>query len=490
MKYVIFFLITTVCIFVSAQNNSSRPAGDGGIISDIRLKRLQSSENEIVTSIPHEATEGQKAEAFAKIARLYRYETNTTAVAKKSNYAQKALQCQNLPTLIRCDMHLLFAEALNRQSKQLPSAVKELTERQLISYLEGLALTLDHLKVTERVPLRGVERFDVPPGSSMRAKAEKRHAEQMAYAEYAEEQNELLTYRDSFLQSIFVLCDPSAFERYDFNKKLLEMGCSEEKARAVCEVLRSAAQKEVESKRVWTAAPHNISPTPTNSVFLKQNDVPCFAEQDLESRGLAYEQKIRTLLAEARTNDNYKVMDQNHQLFRQMNILNVKEYIESDFPKYLEAHPDRILALRLDILQFLYEMRDWSYDVKNPPRYKITPPLTPGRNWFPGTPPEEIADPAVRERYVKELALKDKIEKKHLREHTLQDKYESRLRFIHMILKSSKEDAARKGNQEKLKAFEEILKKQITNTVLLDIIYGRPKPPQATTNAVPTPKSK
>jgi hypothetical protein len=152
-------------------------------------------------------------------------------------------------------MHLLFAEALNRQFKQLPLAVKELTERQLISYLEGLTLALDHLKVTDRVPLRGIDRFDSPPGSPLRAKLEKRYAEQVAYAEYAREQNELLTYRDSFLQSIFVLCDPSTFERHNFKNKLLKLGYSEEKAQTICAVLRSAAQKEVERKRAWTASP-------------------------------------------------------------------------------------------------------------------------------------------------------------------------------------------------------------------------------------------
>lgn len=260
MKYaIICALLWNVCILAYSQQVTSMLERNVDNKLEVRLKTLLSSENKIVTSIPHEATEVQKAEAFAKIARLYRYETNTTAVAKKSSYAQKALQCQNLPPLIRCDMYLLFAEALNRQSKQLPSAVNELTERQLKSYLEGLALTLDHLTVTERVPLRGVERFDVPPGSSMRAKAEKRHAEQMAYAEYAEEQNELLTYRDSFLQSIFVLCDPSAFERHDFNNKLRKMGYSEEKAQAICAVLRSAAQKAVEDKRAWTPSPQGSS---------------------------------------------------------------------------------------------------------------------------------------------------------------------------------------------------------------------------------------
>jgi hypothetical protein len=191
--------------------------------------------------------------------------------------------------------------------------------------------------------------------------------------------------------------------------------------------------------------------------------VPSFAEQDLESRGLAYEQKIRTLLAEARTNDNYKVMDQNHQLFRQMNILNVKEYIESDFPKYLEAHPDRILALRLDILQFLYEMRDWNYDLKNHPpfeKYSIGMPLP---------------DPKMQAELEQTIAESKKNEKKYNRESTLQDKYESHLRFIQMDLKFFRQDAARKGKQEVLKTFEELLGKQITNAALLDIIYGRPK---------------
>lgn len=274
MKYVSLFLVSMAWFFVSAQNNSSTLAGNGGNGSDIRLNKLLAAEKKIVTSIMPESTVLQKAEAFAQIARLYRYETNATSVAKKSSYSEKALQCQNLPVLIRCEMYLLFAEALNSQSKQLPATVNELMERQLKSYLEGLALALDHLKVTERVPLRGIDRFDSPPGSPLRAKLEKRYTEQVAYAEYAREQNELLTCRDSFLQSIFVLCDPSAFESYDFNKRLLKLGYSEEKAKAVCAVLRTAAQKNVENERIWKPSPHNIHPNSTNSASLKINANP------------------------------------------------------------------------------------------------------------------------------------------------------------------------------------------------------------------------
>jgi hypothetical protein len=245
-------ITNTALLDIIYDRSKSAPAGDGENSSDIRLKKLQASENKIVTSITPEATDLQKAEAFAQVARLYRSDTNATSIAKKSSYSEKALQCQNLPALIRCEMYLFFAEALRSRSRQLPSAVSELTERQLKSYLEGLALTLEHLKVTERVPLRGVERFDIPPGNPMRAEFEKRHAEQVAYAEYADEQNNLLTFRESFLQSIFVLCNPSAFESYDFYKKLLKLGYSEEKAKAVCAVLRAAAQKNVENKRKWS----------------------------------------------------------------------------------------------------------------------------------------------------------------------------------------------------------------------------------------------
>ena len=212
-------------------------------------------------------------------------------------------------------------------------------------------------------------------------------------------------------------------------------------------------------------------------LFFLMVTVPSFSEQDLEVRGLAYELKIRTLLAEARTNDNFSVMDQNKRLFDQMYALDPKCYIDSEFPKYLQAHPDRILALRLDILQFLYEMRDWNYDLKNHPpfeKYSIGMPLP---------------DPKMQAELEQKIAESEKNRKKHFREHTLQDKYESSLRTIQMGFKSRQQDAAQKGNQEKLKVLEELLKKQITNAALLDIIYGRPKSPQATTNAVPTPQS-
>jgi hypothetical protein len=152
----------------------------------------------------------------------------------------------------------------------------------------------------------------------------------------------------------------------------------------------------------------------------------------------------------------------------------LKEYIDSEFPEYLKDHPDRILALRLDILQFLFEMRDWKYDLKNHPpfeKYSIGMPLK---------------DPKMQAELEQKIAESEKNRKKHFREHTLQDKYESSLRIIQMGLKSRKQDAARKGNQEKLKAFEEIINRQITNTALLNIIYDRPKSTPATTNAVPT----
>jgi hypothetical protein len=204
----------------------------------------------------------------------------------------------------------------------------------------------------------------------------------------------------------------------------------------------------------------------------------CFSEQDLETRGLAYEQKIRTLLAEARTNDNFQVMDQNKRLFDQMYTLDPKYYIDSEFPKYLAAHPDRILALRLDILQFLYEMRDWKYDLKNHPPFEMYSIAMP------------LPDPKMQAKLEQEIAESEKNRKKHFRESTLQDKYESSLRTIQMGLKSRKQEAARKGNQDKLKAFEEIINRQITNTALLNIIYDRPNTSPSTTNAVPTLQGK
>ena len=152
----------------------------------------------------------------------------------------------------------------------------------------------------------------------------------------------------------------------------------------------------------------------------------------------------------------------------------LKEYIDSEFPEYLKDHPDRILALRLDILQFLFEMRDWKYDLKNHPlfeKYSIAMPLR---------------DPKMQAELEQKIAESKKNEGKFNREYEIQDKYESSLRDIQMVLKSRKQDAARKGNQEKLKAFEEILNKQITNMALLNIIYDRPKATPATTNAVPT----
>jgi hypothetical protein len=206
-------------------------------------------------SIPKNASDTQKREYYAKIVRLYRNKEDANAVNKIILYANKALEARDLAVRVLCDMLNLYAKAILLQTEQSKQTNVSVFESRLRLYLEGLALTLDHLKVTERVPLRGIDRFDSPPGSPLRAKLEKRYAEQVAYAEYAREQNELLTYRDSFLQSIFVLCDPSAFERHDFNKKLLELGYSQEKAKAICTVLRSAAQKEVERKRTWTASP-------------------------------------------------------------------------------------------------------------------------------------------------------------------------------------------------------------------------------------------
>lgn len=231
-------------------------------------------EEKILGSIPEEATETQKGEYYAKVVRLYRNHNDTNAVIKIISYSKKVLQEKDLPVSVLCDTITVYDKALLIQYEQSGLTNALLLETRLNYYLDGLALCIDHLKVAERVPLRGVERFDVPPGSPMRAEFEKRHAEQVAYAEYADEQNKLLTFRNSFLQSIFVLCNPNAFENYDFNKKLLKLGYPEEKATAVCAVLRDAAQKNVESKRIWKPSPHNIHPNPANSTPLKINAVP------------------------------------------------------------------------------------------------------------------------------------------------------------------------------------------------------------------------
>lgn len=274
MKYTLFMTSLFFVSFTAMAGTTTSNITKRASASYTNSLDLIPAEKRILDSIPKNESDTQKREYYAKIVRLYRNKEDANAVNKIMLYANKALEGRDLTACVLCDMLNLYAKALLLQAEQSKQANVSVLESRLRLYLEGLALTLEHLKVTDRVPLRGIDRFDSPPGSPLRAKLEKRYEEQVAYAEYAREQNELLTYRDSFLQSIFVLCDPSAFERHDFNNKLRKMGYSEEKAKAICAVLGSAAQKEVENKRAWTASPHNIPPSPTNSALPKPSDVP------------------------------------------------------------------------------------------------------------------------------------------------------------------------------------------------------------------------
>ena len=164
---------------------------------------------------------------------------------------------------------------------------------------------------------------------------------------------------------------------------------------------------------------------------------------DWEQRGAAFETNIRALLADARTNDNYRVIEQNPKLFNQIRYaLRSEDDLDQEFPLYEKKYPGRMEVLRLDILQFLYDMMDKGYDMKNPSYKKIS-----GDRKFASQEEEDAWNRFLEEN--------DRQHKKHIREWTLFNEYEKELRSVQMRL----------ANAEIHQANTPLVFKQLTHTI-------------------------
>jgi len=140
---------------------------------------------------------------------------------------------------------------------------------------------------------------------------------------------------------------------------------------------------------------------------------------DWEMQGLAWESKVRTLLAAARTNDILEVVRQNDVVFSPIRFADSK-YAAEKFPQYLERYPNRLLVLQFEVLNVFYNAMDKDYDTHNPPFMFID------REGYNGSP-DDFDSPEKWEAY-KEQTEKRRAEnklriQKDNRERSLRDYY-------------------------------------------------------------------
>lgn len=96
---------------------------------------------------------------------------------------------------------------------------------------------------------------------------------------------------------------------------------------------------------------------------------------------------------------------------------------------------ERLLRLRIEIIQEAFRARDWEYDLQNPPLFSISvcPPFGYGQFVISGMRPEDVKDPEARRIYKEAIRENEQKAKKHRRERTLQRFMDYAIQMLEMV---------------------------------------------------------
>ena len=203
-------------------------------------------EQQMLMLLKTDSTPEQTGTVYAAIARMYSRHPMISA-KKVMQYAQEALK-NNPDVLDVCEMYVCLGEANRKICKNNPNRKVEDVQKLVIPYVKGLSFVLDNLRTDTELPLPCIERFDVPNGHPQRAKFIERHARQVAARAEAEQQNQLLSYRNAFCHYIFEHYDPLSIDAPTFSLIMHNTLQDAEKEKKTFRVLKNAA--EAEKKRV------------------------------------------------------------------------------------------------------------------------------------------------------------------------------------------------------------------------------------------------
>lgn len=201
------------------------------------------------------------------------------------------------------------------------------------------------------------------------------------------------------------------------------------------------------------------------------------AESDWEMKGHAWETKIRTLLAEARTNDILEIVCENEAVFGPVRFKHSKLAAE-EFSQYFTHYPERVLSINLELVQLFYAAIDKTYDIDHPPRMFIDSSFDS---------PDAYTPEEWKERNKKFDENRRHIQK-YDRERKLRDYFTRLLRLIQIDLKGREDLAAAFESLDTSKAadveqrmqytarvgnFKELADRHVSDPKLREIIFSK-----------------
>jgi hypothetical protein len=111
---------------------------------------------------------------------------------------------------------------------------------------------------------------------------------------------------------------------------------------------------------------------------------------------------------------------------------------------HLGSNSQASIELKLDILEFCYQTRDWAYDLNADHSISINVGMPPSSNdvVFAGMDPKDVKDPVLRKQYEDAIAANNRRKEKDVRERTLQHMHDGLINDIVVLMQAEPKDSA------------------------------------------------
>lgn len=168
-------------------------------------------------------------------------------------------------------------------------------------------------------------------------------------------------------------------------------------------------------------------------------------EKDLAQVADDAETQIRSKFLEYDKDKDVKFLKEAHE-----SVSDLYQYYRHKDYKMLA---DKILELRLLVLNKCFKERDYTYGFDNPPicYTNVAPPLWIAEHQMiiAGMPPEDVIDPKARKEYEEGIAENNRRRDKFAREHDLQYLVDSEIRYIEQYMYNIQREPERQNQMWK-----------------------------------------
>lgn len=180
------------------------------------------------------------------------------------------------------------------------------------------------------------------------------------------------------------------------------------------------------------------------------------------------EKNISDKLIAAKSTNNFKLLEEVDSLLLKY-INGIDQLNEAD----ARLANEKVSVMQLEILLIANNLRDWNYDITQPPKFssKVMPPMPANpinQVLMAGMPAEQINDIETRKKYEKAIEENNKLKDKYLREKILQDIFDNYIFKVQIWL-----EAAKNNSSAKFDTCLDLLDKSIQDHKLKNKIIGQ-----------------